>query len=102
MNYKQQSSQPEWYNQNPDSIYLSATSGNSPFNEWYEFENREEAIRFINERFHSQAFHDKFVSYEGDYYDLEDCDHNDNEDFCPRKDSHAVDLNDIIHAESKF
>ena len=44
MHYSQQSSAPKWFQSDESKIYESATMGSSPFNEWYEFDDRKDAI----------------------------------------------------------
>jgi len=59
LNYKQQETQPAWFNENDDHFYHSVTSGSSPFNEWYEFETEEDALDFAL-TFESQSVIDHF------------------------------------------
>ena len=68
MNYAQQAHKPEWYKADNTKLYHAATSGSSPLNEWYEFDNREDAIDLINSAFESQSFIDSFSFFNGDYY----------------------------------
>jgi hypothetical protein len=44
MKYASQSNKPDWYRSDDTKLYHSATSGSSPFNEWYEFDDRAEAL----------------------------------------------------------
>tara|TARA_R100001510_G_C7584776_1_gene156486 strand:+ start:412 stop:744 length:333 start_codon:yes stop_codon:yes gene_type:complete len=66
LNYKQRANEPEWFNKNEDHFYHAVTSGSSPFNEWYEFESEEDALKFAL-TFESQSVIDHFslVTVEG-------------------------------------
>lgn len=54
--YAQQAAKPLWFNEHPDWLYASATSGNSPFNEWYGFQSRQAALEIIRDTFRSCRF----------------------------------------------
>lgn len=60
--------EPEWFGADDSKIYESATAGSSPFNQWYEFDNRAEAIDLISKVFDSQSFVDRFTYAQGEYY----------------------------------
>jgi hypothetical protein len=47
MNYAQQAHKPEWYKVDDTKLHYAATLGSSPLNEWYEFEDRAEAVEFL-------------------------------------------------------
>ncbi len=64
LNYKQQETQPAWFNENDDHFYHSVTSGSSPFNEWYEFETEEDALDFAL-TFESQSVIDNYIRAAG-------------------------------------
>lgn len=56
MEYTQQANAPSWYGFDKSNFeYYSVCMGSSPFNEWYSFENRKEAVEFFtmseNQRF---------------------------------------------------
>ena len=72
MQYSKSSSAPAWFKSDDSKIYASATSGSSPFNEWYEFDDRADAIKLINSAFDSQSFIDHFQAAQGEYYDAEE------------------------------
>ena len=58
-NYARQSHAPDWYDRlNP--LHVAATSGTSPFNEWYAFQSEQDA-HDIAGSFKSQSFIDEFV-----------------------------------------
>ena len=101
MEYKQQATNPDWWNTNSDCIRIAATSGTSPFNEWYQFESREEGLSFIQETFNSQTYIDNFAWIDGEIYDVNDIIWNSDE---PEVKNNAApaELIDVIKAESKF
>ncbi len=72
MKYIQQSTKPAFFNSNTECLYASATSGTSPFNEWYEFDSRQEAVEFIATTFTSQSFVDGFQCAQGEIWDAEE------------------------------
>ena len=58
-NYARQSHAPDWYDRlNP--LHVAATSGTSPSNEWYGFQNEQDAHDLACS-FKSQSFIDEFV-----------------------------------------
>ena len=101
MQYSQQSNAPEWFKSDDSKIYHSATSGTSPSNEWYEFDDRDDALDLINKAFHSQSFIDRFTEWNGEYYYTDeiiwDGDSPRNLVCCNK-----ADLADMIQAESPF
>lgn len=114
MRYARQSTSPEWFRSDNSKIYHSATSGSSPFNGWYEFDDRADAIEIFRTTFHSQSFHDNFTLAEGEVYDSDELGDLLNEQFGHDHDFSEVidaadlsgiipaDLGDVINAESKF
>lgn len=72
MQYAKQSTAPAWFKSDDTKLYESATSGTSPFNEWYEFDDRADALGLINNAFDSQSFIDRFEYAQGEYYHSED------------------------------
>lgn len=71
MKYIRQALKPVWFNCDESKIYASATLGKHPCNEWYEFDDRQDALEMIN-LFDSQRFVDTFTYYNGEYYLSED------------------------------
>ncbi len=65
MKYAQQANKPAWYQSNDSKLYFAATSGSSPFNEWYEIRDHDQAVDYIDANFSSQSFIDNMVIYEG-------------------------------------
>lgn len=100
MQYAQSATAPEWFQSDDSKIYVAATSGSSPFNEWYEFDDRDDALDLIRTTFDSQSFIDGFVEWSGEYYYAEDVTWDGD---IPRVEKGAeADLQDIINAESRF
>lgn len=98
--YAQQSSKPEWFG--TFEINLSAQSGSSPFNEWYGFKSREDAVAVLSEN-NSQSFIDQFEVVSGEIYDTDStewCD--DKEEMILAIDAKPADLNDVVRAQSRF
>lgn len=71
MNYEKTATKPKWYESDNNKIYACATSGSSPFNEWYEFDDRGEALEYIARHFDSQTFIDNFVWFNGEVYEYD-------------------------------
>jgi len=105
-NYAQQSNKPEWFQSNESHIYACATSGSSTFNEWYEFENREQAIAYINNMFSSQSFIDRYTFHNGEFYEYDDCHWVENDDYSgdyiPNDDAEPVSIDELIVVQSRF
>jgi len=99
MNYAQQAHKPEWYKVDDTKLYHAATSGSSPFNEWYEFNNRAESVEFLADHLPD----DKFCYVGGEIWDMEDLTYDEvSEGFvCPTK-GQPADIQEIIEASSKF
>jgi len=53
---------PDWFD-NADSYHYAITSGTSPFNEWYGFNNDEDVYKLAHS-FTSQTFLDDFIFLE--------------------------------------
>ena len=100
--YVCQANKPDWYGASESRLYYSATSGSSPFNEWYSFKDRAEALRFINDTFKSQSYVDRFTWYNGELYDGEDVLFNDEDEATPVDVEAVSDICDVIAAESRF
>lgn len=60
LNYRRQANQPDWFGEDEDHFYHAVTSGTSPSNEWYEFENYRAALEFAL-TFESQSVIDQFT-----------------------------------------
>lgn len=89
MKYASQSNKPDWYRSDDTKLYYSATSGSSPFNEWYEFDDRADALDLVAKSFDSQSVVDRFHFNEGELYVRE-------------TDVEVADLQEVIDAESRF
>ena len=100
MKYKKQSQQPEWYNSDASKIYASSTFGAHPFNEWYEFDDRHDALDMIN-LFESQRFVDNFTHHHGEYYLTEEIIW-DGDSIQNLVNLTPADLSEMIAAESNF
>ena len=88
MKYASQSNKPDWYRSDDTKLYYSATSGSSPFNEWYEFDDRSDALDLAAKSFDSQSVVDRFYFNEGELYVHET--------------DEVADLQEVIDAESRF
>jgi hypothetical protein len=108
MKYAQQANAPEWHDSDPSKLYASATSGSSPFNEWFEFDDRADARAMIAQTFTSQAYYDRFTWFEGEVYDYDAFTPESKEfaessdDFLLKDGAKPADLADMIRAESRF
>ena len=109
MKYAQQSTKPDWFQSDESKLYESATSGSSPFNEWYEFDDRADAFDLIGKAFDSQSFLDRFTPHtDGEIYDfdqftpesVETAD--DSDGYVLKDDAKPATLAEIIDAESPF
>ncbi len=106
LNYKQQESQPAWFNENANHFYHAVTSGSSPFNEWYEFETEADALDFAL-TFESQSVVDHFcrVTVDGKdrWYDNDDVIYvDDTEEYTVTPDATPASFADLAQAESRF
>ena len=108
MKYDQQSTKPNWYENDDSKIYVCATNGTSPFNEWYEFDDRREALELIATTFKAPSFMDQFLWVGKEIYlredvcpkSIETAENSDDYVILPGAD--PADLGDIIAAESRF
>ena len=108
MQYSKSATAPEWFRSDDSKIYASATSGSSPFNEWYEFDDRDDALDHIGKTFHSQSFVDRFSLFDGEIYDydqfttesIETAD--DLDGYVLKDDAEVADLGEMVEAESRF
>ena len=103
--YNQQATRPEWWADNDsDTIRIAVTSGSSPFNEWYQFANRKEALDFIRETFNSQSYIDQFTwADDGELYHTDDVVWSeDGESNAPKTNAEPAALLCICSAESRF
>lgn len=99
MKYEKQPNKPDWYRSNDTKLYSSATSGSSPFNEWYEFDDRAEAV----EHFADQIQIDNFCWIGGEIFHNEDLDYNEVSDrFVPSKGAQPADIDDLVQSVSRF
>ena len=89
MKYASQPNKPDWYRSDDTKLYYSATSGSSPFNEWYEFDDRSDALDLVAKSFDSQSVGDFFYFNEGELY-------------VRKTDVEVADLQEVIDAESRF
>lgn len=107
MKYKQSTTPPYWFQSDDTKLYRATTSGSSPFNEWYEFKDREDALKLIA-TFDSQSFVDRFVWFQGEIYDydqftpesMETAD--DVDGYLLKDDAEVADIGEMIEAESRF
>lgn len=108
MQYSQSATAPDWFQSDDSKIYASATSGSSPFNEWYEFDNRADALDHIAKAFDSQSFVDGFCWFGGEIYDydqftpesMETAD--DIDGYILKDGAEVADLGEMVEAESRF
>ena len=107
LNYKQQANQPSWFNENDDCFYHAVTSGSSPFNEWYEFEREEDALKFAL-TFESQSVIDHFTRATTEdgrdrWFHNDDVSSFDEMDgYTVKKDATPASFADLAQAESRF
>tara|TARA_B100001057_G_scaffold27485_1_gene25251 strand:+ start:1551 stop:1874 length:324 start_codon:yes stop_codon:yes gene_type:complete len=107
MKYEQQAGAPDFWNSDPKKIYISASSGSSPFNEWYEFADRSDAVKHIEINFSSSSFHDHFQAFKNEIYEMdqftpESFEADDLDGWSLKPNAEPADLQEIIWAESKF
>ena len=100
MKYQKQTHEPSWFNSDDSKMYASATFGTHPFNEWYEFDDRQDALDMIN-LFDSQRFVDTFTYYNGEYYLSEDILW-DGDSIQNIVNLRPAEIDEMIHAESAF
>jgi hypothetical protein len=108
MKYAKQPSAPEWFRSDDSKLYESAQSGSSSFNEWYEFDDRGDALDLIANVFSSQSFIDRFVWFDGDLYEIGQIDDDSMDDAEGSDDFKLIDgavvagLGEMVEAESRF
>ena len=108
MRYKQSATAPEWFKSDNLKLYASATSGSSPSNEWYEFDDRCEAIWDSGMTFKSESFMDGFCWFEGEIYDFDQFTPesmqaaDDPEGYVLKEGAEVASLDEIVQAESRF
>ena len=105
LNYKQQESQPAWFNENANHFYHAVTSGSSPFNEWYEFETEADALDFAL-TFESQSVIEHYcrVTVDGKdrWYDNDDVIYvDDTEEYTVTPDATPASFADLAQAASR-
>ena len=107
MKYEREPYQPDWYKSDDTKIYYSVTSGSSVFNEWYEFDDRTDALRMIESTFKPDVL-SRYVWFDGEVYEFDQfteesiadgftCD-----DLALKEGATVADLQEIINAESGF
>lgn len=108
MQYAQQRNAPEWYKNDEGKLYYSCQMGSSTFNEWYEFDDRKDAIETIKD-FHHQSFLDRFTYFEWDFFEWDFFDMDDLifddclSEFVGVKDGcEPADIQSMLDAESPF
>ena len=93
---------PDWFNKSEHNHY-DITSGTSPFNEWYSFENDED-VHELAHTFRSQSFIDEFIFIESEkrFYHLEDVMTYGIDQFKPKENAVPADARSMLEAESPF
>ena len=108
MKYKQSATAPEWFQSETLKLYACATFGSSPSNEWYEFDDRADAIDLIGKTFDSQPFMDGFCWFDGEIYDFDQFTTesmqaaDDPEGYVLKEGAEVASLDEIVQAESRF
>jgi len=103
MKYAQQANKPDWYQSDDSKLYFASTSGSSPFNEWYEIRDHDQAVDYIEANFSSQSFIDNMVIHEGLLLYMTDTIINgDGEIVKIKPDAEVNDFQAAIDYESKF
>ena len=99
MKYERQARKPDWYRSDDTKLYYSATSGESPFNEWYEFDDRAEAV----EHFADEIKIESFCWLGGEIFHTEDLTYDEtSEGFIGREKAQPADLADVVQSVSRF
>ena len=99
MKYERQPNKPDWYRSDDTKLYHAATSGSSPFNEWYEFDDRAEAV----EHFADQPETDQFCWIGGEIFHLGDLEYDEViEGFVRIKGAKPADLDEVVQSVSRF
>ena len=101
MKYAKQTTRPDWYQSDDSKIYEAATFGTNPSNEWYEFDDRQDALDLINQTFGSQTFIDTFINHNGDYYLCEEIIW-DGDSIQNLANLEPAELGEMVAAESQF
>lgn len=100
MKYARQPHKPSWFQSDASKIYESATSGTSPFNEWYEFEDRAEAIELFTKEIDS---HHDFLWIGSEIFRFEDLAYDEDEDvYILAQGTQPAPLSEIAHSFSRF
>ena len=82
--------------------------GSSTSNEWYEFDDRPDALDLIGKVFKSQSFVDRFTEYNGEFYERDQFTEEsmeiaeDSDDLVLKEGAQVADLQEMIEAESPF
>lgn len=102
--YARQASKPEWYDEAAKiGIAACATSGSSPFNEWYAFKDRAAVLNHVGKLFNSQSFVDGFEWAGSEIYRRDDLVFNeDSEEYSAPENAKPADLSEMVQAESRF
>lgn len=99
MKYERQPNKPDWYRSDDTKLYHAATSGSSPFNEWYEFDDRAEAV----ERFADEIKLEEFCWLGGEIFRTEDLTYDEiSEGFIGREKAKPADLDEVVQSVSRF
>ena len=99
MRYSMQATKPDWYQSDQAKTYTKAIFGTSPYNEWYEFTDRAEAV----EHFSDQISIDYFHWIGGEIFHMEDLYYDDiHENFINPSKATPADLGVIAQSVSKF
>ena len=105
MNYARQCRKPDWYDADDTKLYYDATFGSSFLNEWYEFDDREDALKYISTHFEHQTFIDEFTfANDGELYSQDDVVYIDEGwgGADPHPNAKPADIADAVWAESSF
>jgi len=98
--YAQQAKQPAWFG--TFAINLAATSGSSPFNQWYGFQSRKDAVAVLSDD-RSQQFIDNYEIFDGEIYSREFTQWDEEtEETTLLEGAVPADLNDIVRIQSPF
>ena len=99
MKYERQARKPDWYRSDNTKLYHAATSGSSPFNEWYEFDDRAEAV----EHFADEIRLESFCWLGGEIFHTEDLTYDEtSEGFVRIKGAKPADLDEVVQSVSRF
>ncbi len=99
MIYARQAYKPDWYQSDDTKLYYAATSGSSPFNQWYEFDDRSEAV----ERLADEIKLESFCWLGGEIFHTEDLEYDEViEGFVRIKGANPADLDEVVQSVSRF